>query len=92
MVGLSSTFVNVDVEEHEALPAGCCLRFRAQSLGRPIARVSYESESGAAGLWSVTGHEANDMPLAATAYEVDGSSTRPSPMAYLLVSLESAAG
>ena len=69
-----STFVNVQVDEHEALPDGCCLRFRAQTEGRPIARVAYESEAGTGGLWSVAAWTAADQPAPAFAFEVDDSS------------------
>ena len=74
MPGDRSSFVNVDVVEHEALPDGCCLRFRAQTEGRAIERVTYESESGTGGIWTVAAHDAADRPTAATAFEVDDSS------------------
>jgi len=74
MSGNGSSFVNVQVEEHEALPDGCCLRFRAQTEGRPIARVAYESEAGTAGIWTVAGRTAEDGPAPALAFEVDDSS------------------
>lgn len=72
--GVGSIFVNVDVEEHESLPAGCCLRFRAHGEGRPIARVTYESESGTSGLWSVVGCASDGTAPPAMAFEVDDSS------------------
>ncbi len=71
---MGSIFVNVDVEEHDALPEGCCLRFRAQGEGRPIERVTYESETGTSGIWSVAGRAADGTARAATAFEVDDSS------------------
>jgi hypothetical protein len=71
---VTSTFVNVQVEEHEELPEGCCLRFRAQSEGRPVERISYESESGVGGAWSVVGRAADGARADATAYAVDDSS------------------
>jgi hypothetical protein len=74
MAGASSSFVNVDVLEHEALPDGCCLRFRAQTEGRPIERVTYESETGVGGVWTVTAHDADDRATTARAFEVDDSS------------------
>jgi hypothetical protein len=74
MASARSTFVNVQVEEHEALPDGCCLRFRAQTDGRPIARVVYESEAGTGGIWAVSGQTAEDEQAPALAFEVDDSS------------------
>jgi hypothetical protein len=74
MPGERSSFVNVDVAEHEALPDGCCLRFRAQTEGRTIERVTYESETGTGGVWTVTGHDGEGRATAATAFEVDDSS------------------
>lgn len=71
---MGSTFVNVQVEEHDALPEGCCLRFRAQSAGRAVARIAYESEAGVGGGWSVEGRASDGTLVAATAFEVDDSS------------------
>ncbi len=71
---VGSIFVNVDVEEHEALPDGCCLRFRAHREGRPIERVTYESENGTSGSWSVIGCASDGTAPPATAFEVDDSS------------------
>lgn len=71
---MGSTFVNVQVEEHDDLPEGCSLRFRAQTEGRPVARITYESESGVGGGWSVEGRAANGQRVPATAFEVDDSS------------------
>jgi hypothetical protein len=68
------SFVNVQVEEHEALPDGCSLRFRAQGDGRAIERVTYESENGTAGVWTVAGEDASGSAIPATAFEVDDSS------------------
>jgi hypothetical protein len=74
MTAPRSIFVNVQVEEHEALPDGCCLRFRAHGEGRVIARVAYESDAGTAGIWIVEGRNAEDEPAPALAFEVDDSS------------------
>lgn len=71
---MGQIFVNVDVEEHEALPDGCCLRFRAHGEGRTIERVTYESETGTSGTWTVVGHAADGTSPPATAFEVDDSS------------------
>jgi hypothetical protein len=71
---VGSLFVSVDVEEHDALPDGCCLRFRAHGEGRTIERVSYESETGTSGTWTVAGRTADGAAAPATAFEVDDSS------------------
>jgi hypothetical protein len=69
-----ATFVDVLVEEHDELPDGCSMRFRAAGAGRPIERVSYESESGVGGAFRVEGRGADGAPVPATAYEVKDSS------------------
>jgi hypothetical protein len=67
-------FVSVQVDEHEALPDGCSLRFRAQDDGRPIRTVEWESDDGVSGLWSVSGLSADGAVTRAIAYAVDDSS------------------
>jgi hypothetical protein len=67
-------FIDVQVEEHEALPDGCSQRFRAQGEGQPILSVSWESDDGLEGVWHVSGRDASDRPVPAIAYEVDDSS------------------
>lgn len=71
---MSSLFVEVRVEEHDALPDGCCLRWKAQGQGRVVSEVRYEAESGTAGLWAVEAASADGARAAATAYPVDDSS------------------
>jgi hypothetical protein len=71
---MGSTFVNVQVEEHDELPDGCCLRFRAQSAARRVEEVTYESETGTGGTWRVEGRTAGGAVTPATAFEVDDSS------------------
>jgi hypothetical protein len=71
---MGSIFVNVQVEEHEALPDGCSMRFRAQRERGPVRLIAYEAESGASGRWRVEGEAADGSPVGATAYEVDDSS------------------
>lgn len=51
-------FVEVFVEEHELLPDGCGLRFRAASEVREAHALRYETEDGEAGVWSVEGEDA----------------------------------
>jgi hypothetical protein len=68
------SFVDVLVEEHEALPDGCTMRFRADGKGRPVQRVAYESESGVEGSCRIEGRDASDAAIPATAFEVRDSS------------------
>jgi hypothetical protein len=62
------------VEEHDELPEGCSMRFRADGEGRPAERVAYESETGVSGAFRVEGRGADGEPLTATAFEVKDSS------------------
>lgn len=70
---MGESFIDVLVEEHDALPEGCTLRFRAHGEGRPVARVRYESEDGVAGEWSVAGAYADGSERPAIGYLVDDS-------------------
>lgn len=67
-------FVAVQVEEHEALPEGCSLRFKAQDAGEPIAEVRWESDDGVAGTWTVEAEAIDGTRSPAMAYRVDDSS------------------
>jgi hypothetical protein len=71
---VTTPFVDVLVEEHEALPDGCSLRFRAQAAGRSIEHVRWESEGGIGGSWRVEACGPEDARSSATAYAVDDSS------------------
>lgn len=69
-----ASFIDVLVDEHEALPDGCCMRFRAQESGVKIERVVWESEDGTGGVWHVEGRGADGESVPALAYAVDDSS------------------
>jgi hypothetical protein len=69
-----SRFIDVLVDEHEELPDGCCMRFRAQTEAKPIERLRWESESGTDGWWLVEGRSSDGEKPPARAYEVDDSS------------------
>ena len=71
---MPSHFVQIQVEEHEELPEGCSLRFRAQAEGRAIETVRWESESGTRGVWRVSGRTSTGDTTPAIAYPVDDSS------------------
>jgi len=67
-------FIDIQVEEHEAIPDGCSMRFRAQDDGARIERIAWESEDGRAGTWRVVGRRSDGEDVAAIAYAVDDSS------------------
>ena len=67
-------FVEVYVEEHEAVPEGCSMRFRAQTDGEPIDTVYWEAEDGREGRWRVVGRRSDGQDVPAVAFAVDGSS------------------
>lgn len=71
---MALSFVSVQVEEHEAIPDGCSLRFRATGDGRPVRVVAYESEDGVSGSWEVRAANADGTEGDAVAYPVDDSS------------------
>jgi hypothetical protein len=68
---MPSRFIDVHVEEHEQLPDGCSMRFRAQGEGHPVARVRWESDDGVSGTWRVEGVTAGGERTSAQAFEVD---------------------
>jgi hypothetical protein len=41
----AARFITVLVEEHPALPEGCCMRFKLVDEPRPVRAVRYESEA-----------------------------------------------
>ena len=69
-----TSFVDIQVEEHAAIPEGCSMRFRAQDAGTTIDRVVWESESGRAGTWLVVGRRSDGGDVPAVAHAVDDSS------------------
>ncbi|WP_394827073.1 hypothetical protein [Pendulispora albinea] len=68
-----SSFIHVEVEEHDALPNGCSMRFHA--TGEPVAvhRVRYEAEDGRDGMWRVHAQGADGSATRAMAVSVDDS-------------------
>jgi hypothetical protein len=66
--------VTVLVEEHPALPDGCCMRFKLAGEQRPVRRVRYELPDGPGSLeWRVEGADANDATTGAFAVLVEDS-------------------
>lgn len=71
---MTTAFVTVHVEEHEALPDGCSQRFRATGEARVVHHVAYGPEDGDAGTWAVIGQRADGTTTPALARPVDDSS------------------
>ncbi|HVH42883.1 MAG TPA: hypothetical protein VM925_11090 [Labilithrix sp.] len=67
-------FIDVLVEEHDDLPEGCSLRFRAQDAGAIVERIMWESDSGTRGVWRVEGRTSGGERTPAVAHAVDDSS------------------
>lgn len=64
----------VEVEEHDALPDGCMMRFSALTPPRPIHRIRYDLPDGTNGLCRVEGRDEKDQPVPAWVATVDDSS------------------
>ena len=78
-------FIQVEVEEHEEIPDGCSLRFRAApgaSAPRPVTRVTYEAEDGTTGVWIIEAESADGARTTALAIEVDDSGAGTSTLVY----------
>ncbi|HLK37342.1 MAG TPA: hypothetical protein VKU41_11360, partial [Polyangiaceae bacterium] len=59
-------FVTVLVEEHPALPDGCCMRFKLAGAPRPVRRVRYEAaDAPGPAEWLVEGADADDRAVTA---------------------------
>jgi hypothetical protein len=73
--GVPARFIDVVVKEHDELPDGCRVRFRALGDARPVSLVRYAPRFGQPGDFRV---EARDTTGAATAQAtmVDDSHTR----------------
>ncbi len=67
-------FLTVLVEEHPALPDGCCMRFKLAGEPRPVTRVRYELPDGPGSQeWGVEGAGADDAAAPAHAVPVEDS-------------------
>ncbi|HEY5146866.1 MAG TPA: hypothetical protein VII82_08865 [Polyangiaceae bacterium] len=81
-------FVLVNVDEHEALPAGCCMRFKLAGEPRPVRRVRYEAETAESSVDCVVeaptagAHEGSEALGVAWAVEVEDSSAGTSTLVY----------
>lgn len=65
--------LTIEVEEHEALPDGCYMRFSAISKVRAVFLLQYETPAGEPTRCLVEGRDENDRPVPAWAALVDDS-------------------
>lgn len=70
----SGRFIDVLVEEHEALPDGCGLRFHALGDDRPVGIIRWETTVGGDDRWTIEAIDADGARRPATATLVDDSS------------------
>ncbi|WP_394848378.1 hypothetical protein LZC95_13055 [Pendulispora brunnea] len=75
-------FIHVEVEEHEALPDGCSMRFHGTGQPFTVERVRYESEDGREGIWLVHAAHADGTRGAAMGSTVEDSSAGSSTLVY----------
>src|SRR5689334_12951783 len=66
--------ITIEVEEHEAIPDGCYMRFSALSPPRPVRRIQYELPDGTAAVCLVEGRGEDDAVEPAWTALVDDSS------------------
>lgn len=74
--------IHVEVEEHDALPEGCSMRFRATGEPAPVRAVRYESEDGRSGIWAVHAERSDGTRASAMAVVVDDSGAGSSTLIY----------
>jgi hypothetical protein len=68
------TFVDVQVESHDALPDGCSRRFKSEGATRPVTLVRYEPEDAELQTWKVEAAYANGTRGPARAVPIEDSS------------------
>jgi hypothetical protein len=79
---VTPTFITVMVDEHEDLPEGCCMRFKAVGSPRAVRRVRLDEGDGPAGEWTVEScGESGDLGIA-QAVTVEDSSAGSSVLIY----------
>jgi hypothetical protein len=66
-------YIDVVVEEHDALPEGCELRFHAVGEAQAVERVLYQPIDGDVAEFTVAGADADDRPVPARRAPVDDS-------------------
>jgi hypothetical protein len=75
-------YIDVAVEEHDAIPDGCELRFHAVGAARPVLRLRYEPLIGAEGDFDVVAVDAAGVETPAQAVPVDDSGAGTSTLIY----------
>ncbi len=78
---MTPTFVTVMVEEHEDLPEGCCMRFKAVGARRVVRRVRLD-DSGPSGEWIVESASESGVLGDAQGVTVEDSSAGSSLLVY----------
>src|SRR5687768_8372778 len=66
-------YIQIDVEEHDALPEGCCQRFQAAGPAEEVRFIEYQPDRGPAGVYSVCGREASGRDVVAQAVRIEDS-------------------
>ena len=80
---MEPAFVTVLVEEHEALPDGCCMRFKRVGEPRPVTRVMYETEGADdVAVWRVEAADEGGGVGVASAVTVEDSSAGVSTLVF----------
>ena len=79
---MSPKYIDVVVEEHDALPEGCELRFHAVGEVRAVRRVRYEPLTGPEGDFVVVAAGADDGESGAQAVPVDDSGAGTSTLVF----------
>ncbi len=81
---MEPAFVTVLVEEHDALPEGCCMRFKRVGEPRAVWRVMYEREGATPGVapWRVESADEGGTAGVAWAVPVEDSSAGVSTLVY----------
>jgi hypothetical protein len=75
-------FVDVQVDEHDALPEGCSMRFKQIGTPRAVRRVRCEPDLREAGVWLVESPSADGTPEVAWGVTVEDSSAGTSTLVY----------
>ena len=80
---VAHTFVTVLVEEHDALPEGCCMRFKAVSEPRIVHRVLLDGDGAASTAeWTVESCDERGESGPAYGVTVEDSSAGSSTLVY----------
>lgn len=78
----TSTFIDVSVDAHDALPDGVLLRFKAVSDPRALSRILYAPDVGPEGWCMVEGRDGSGARCEAMAVQVEDSSAGVSTLVF----------